>query len=114
MSLANQQTLAESRAENIPPILEKRSYVSWASRFFKFLDNKRGKGELMRNSIDNSPYKWKEIVDSNDDTKPILEPIDKLSHQNQNQYYADIKVMNYILQGIPNFLPGSNLTVRLN
>ncbi|GKC27096.1 hypothetical protein Tco_1034390 [Tanacetum coccineum] len=44
----------------------------------------------------------KEIVDPNDDTKKILKPINKLSQQNQNQYYADIKVMNYILQGIPN------------
>ncbi|GJZ93518.1 hypothetical protein Tco_0665583 [Tanacetum coccineum] len=55
----------------------------------------------MRHSIDNSPYKRKEIVDPNDATKTILKPINKLSLQYQKQYYADIKVMNYILQGIP-------------
>ncbi|GJQ95497.1 hypothetical protein Tco_0006636 [Tanacetum coccineum] len=67
MSTVNQQTLAESGTEGRPPILEKGSYVPWASRFFRFLDNKKEEGELMR-----------------------------------DRYYADIKVMNYILQGIPN------------
>ncbi|GJZ53587.1 putative reverse transcriptase domain-containing protein [Tanacetum coccineum] len=35
-----------------PLILEKGSYVPWASRFLRFLDNKREEGELMRHSID--------------------------------------------------------------
>ncbi|GKD60525.1 hypothetical protein Tco_1298034, partial [Tanacetum coccineum] len=67
-----------------------------------FLDNKWDEGEFTRHSIDKGPYKRKEITDSNDDTKTIIEPINKLSQKNQNQYYADIKVINYILQGIPN------------
>ncbi|GKE08498.1 hypothetical protein Tco_1412049 [Tanacetum coccineum] len=102
MSIANQQTLAESGAEGRPLILEKGSYVPWASQFLRFLDNKRGEGELIRNSIDNGPYIRKEIVDLKDDTKKILEPIKDISVEYKNQYYADIKVMNYILQGIPN------------
>ncbi|GJU16006.1 reverse transcriptase domain-containing protein [Tanacetum coccineum] len=79
MSIANQQTLAESGADGRPSILEKRSYVPWAS-----------------------PYKRKEIVDPNNNSQKILEPIKDLSTEDQKQYYADIKVMNYILQGIPN------------
>ncbi|GJV83946.1 hypothetical protein Tco_1523844 [Tanacetum coccineum] len=67
MSIANQQTRAQSGAKSTPQILEKGSYVPWASRFFRFFDNKREEGELMGHSIDN-----------------------------------DIKVMNCILQGIPN------------
>ncbi|GKA59753.1 integrase, catalytic region, zinc finger, CCHC-type containing protein [Tanacetum coccineum] len=63
MSTANQQTLAESGTEGRPPILEKESYVQWVSRFLGFLDNKREVGTLMQNSIDNGPYKRKEIVD---------------------------------------------------
>ncbi|GKA75391.1 putative ribonuclease H-like domain-containing protein [Tanacetum coccineum] len=102
MSIANQQTLAESGAEGRPPILEKGSYVPWASRFLRFLDNKREEGELMRNLIDKGPYKRREIVDPKDNTQKILEPIKDLSPEDQKQYYADIKVMNYILQGIPN------------
>ncbi|GJX17798.1 integrase, catalytic region, zinc finger, CCHC-type containing protein [Tanacetum coccineum] len=91
MSTANQQTLTESGAESRPSILEKGSYVPWACRFLRFLDNKREEGQLMRHSIDNGPYKRKEIVDLNDDTQTILEPIKKLSPQDQKQYYADIK-----------------------
>nr|GEY08840.1 hypothetical protein [Tanacetum cinerariifolium] len=52
MSTANQQTLVESGASDRPPILEKGIYVPWASRFLRFLDNKRDEGELMRHSID--------------------------------------------------------------
>ncbi|GJV89359.1 hypothetical protein Tco_1533297 [Tanacetum coccineum] len=91
MSIANQQTLAESGAEGRPLILEKGSYVPWASQFLRFLDNKRGEGELIRNSIDNGPYIRKEIVDLKDDTKKILELIKDISVEYKNQYYADIK-----------------------
>ncbi|GKA92483.1 hypothetical protein Tco_0814408 [Tanacetum coccineum] len=35
MSASNQQTLAESRASERPPLLEKGSYVPWASRFLR-------------------------------------------------------------------------------
>ncbi|GKE36401.1 hypothetical protein Tco_1459806, partial [Tanacetum coccineum] len=68
----------------------------------RFLDNKREEGELMRHSIDNDTYQRKEIADPNNNTQTILEPINKLSLQHQKQYYADINVMYYILQGIPN------------
>ncbi|GJW00374.1 hypothetical protein Tco_1555625 [Tanacetum coccineum] len=77
MSTANQQTLAESRASDRPPILEKGSYVPWASRFLRFLDNKKKEGELMRHSVEQNDHK-------------------------KNQHFADITVMNYNLQGIPN------------
>nr|GEU70199.1 hypothetical protein [Tanacetum cinerariifolium] len=100
MSIANQQTFMESGVENRPPTLEKGSYVSWASRLLRFLDNKQGEGKLMRNSIDNSPYKRKEITDPNDDTNKILEPINKLSQQNQNKYYADIKSIDDYKQNV--------------
>ncbi|GJS92860.1 hypothetical protein Tco_0799828 [Tanacetum coccineum] len=59
-------------------------------------------GELMRHSIDNDTYQRKEIANPNNNTQTILEPINKLSQQHQKQYYVDIKVMNYIIQGIPN------------
>ncbi|GKD45144.1 hypothetical protein Tco_1269789 [Tanacetum coccineum] len=102
MSTANQQTLAELGASDRPPILEKGSHVPWASRFLRFLDNKREEGELMRRSIDKGPYKRKEIVDPNDNSQKIFEPIKDLSTDDQKQYYAYIKVMNYIHQGTPN------------
>ncbi|GKC12137.1 hypothetical protein Tco_1008919 [Tanacetum coccineum] len=83
MSTTNQQTLVESGAEGRPLILEKGSYVPWASRFLRFLDNKR-EGVLMRNSIDNGPYIRKEIVDPKDDTNKILEPIKDISVEDKD------------------------------
>ncbi|GKC92510.1 hypothetical protein Tco_1157952 [Tanacetum coccineum] len=102
MSTANQKTLAELGASNRPSILEKGSYVPWASRFMRFLENKQEEGELMRSSIDNGPYIRQDILDPNNNSKTILEPISKMTSQNKAQYFANIKVMNYILQGIPN------------
>ncbi|GJV10919.1 hypothetical protein Tco_1352460 [Tanacetum coccineum] len=57
MSIANQQTLAELGAESRPPILDKGSYVSWASRFLRFLDNRREEGYLMRHYTDKDACK---------------------------------------------------------
>ncbi|GKA73568.1 hypothetical protein Tco_0779870 [Tanacetum coccineum] len=107
MSIVNQKTLAESEVSNRPLMLDKGSYVPWASRFMRFLGNKQEEGELMRNSIDNDPYIRKEITNPNDTTTTIPEPISKMSKPDKEQYYTDIKVMNYILQGIPNDINNS-------
>ncbi|GJU85101.1 hypothetical protein Tco_1292647 [Tanacetum coccineum] len=107
MSTANQQTLAESGASDRPSILEKGSYVPWASWFLRFLENKREGGELMKHSIFEGSYKKKDIPDSNNELKTIYEPISKMSAQNKAQYFADIMVMKYILQGIPNDINNS-------
>nr|GEW42815.1 hypothetical protein [Tanacetum cinerariifolium] len=93
MSTANQQTLAESRALDRPSILEKESYVSWATRFLRFLDNKKEERELMRHSIDKGLYKRKDIRDPNNESETIPEPISKMTTQNKNQYFADIKML---------------------
>ncbi|GJX95688.1 hypothetical protein Tco_0351486 [Tanacetum coccineum] len=83
MSASNQQTLAESGASERPPMLEKGSYVLWASHF-------------MRNP------------DKPDDPKAnIIEPLSKMTESNKKRYFADIRVMNFILQGIPNYIYNS-------
>nr|GEV25110.1 hypothetical protein [Tanacetum cinerariifolium] len=82
MSALNQQTLVESGASERPLMLEKGSYVPWASRFMRFLDNKQDEGERMRHSIKVGPYEQK-----------MIQNLDKLD---------DPTVMNFLLQGIPN------------
>ncbi|GJZ04512.1 retrovirus-related pol polyprotein from transposon TNT 1-94 [Tanacetum coccineum] len=47
MSTSNQQTLAYSRANERPPMLERGNYIPWESRFKRFLDNKLKEGERM-------------------------------------------------------------------
>ncbi|GJZ31770.1 hypothetical protein Tco_0576817 [Tanacetum coccineum] len=44
---SNQQTLADSGANERPPMLEKGNYIPWESRFRRFLDNKLEDGERM-------------------------------------------------------------------
>nr|GEY29609.1 hypothetical protein [Tanacetum cinerariifolium] len=66
----------------------------------RFVENKQEEGELMRSSIDNGPYIRKDFTDLNNNT--IHEPISKMSKSDKDQYFVDIKVMNYILQEKPN------------
>ncbi|GJV01099.1 hypothetical protein Tco_1334668 [Tanacetum coccineum] len=97
MSASNQQTLADSGANERPSMLERGNYIPWESRFRRFLDNKLEDGERMWNSIQNG------MIPNPDDTeKQILEPLSKMTTTNKSQYIADVKVMNYLLQAIPN------------
>ncbi|GKC50610.1 hypothetical protein Tco_1073355 [Tanacetum coccineum] len=111
MSTSNnsyQQTLADSGANERPPMLERGNYIPWESRFRRFLDNKLEEGERMWNSIQNGPYVRLMIPDPdgavnvNGTVKQILEPLSKMTECNKKQYIADVKVMNYLLQAIPN------------
>ncbi|GJV96369.1 hypothetical protein Tco_1547946 [Tanacetum coccineum] len=76
---SNQQTLAESGANERPPMLEKGNYIPWESRFRRFLDNKLEDGERMWNSIQNGPYQRPMVVDPIHPTVPMLEPLSKMT-----------------------------------
>nr|GEV75614.1 hypothetical protein [Tanacetum cinerariifolium] len=108
MSTLNHQTLADSRANERPLMLEKRNYIPWESRFIRFLDNKIEEWERMWNSIQNGPYVRPTILDPNgvvninDTVKQILESLSKMTEGNKKKYITDVKVMNYLLQVIPN------------
>ncbi|GJV82532.1 hypothetical protein Tco_1522430 [Tanacetum coccineum] len=62
----------------------------------------------MWNSIQNGPYVRPMIPDPdgaeniNGTVKQILEPLSKMTEGNKKQYIAEVKVMNYLLQAIPN------------
>nr|GEY16131.1 hypothetical protein [Tanacetum cinerariifolium] len=99
---SNQQTLADSGANERPPMLENRNYIPWESRFKRFLDNKLEDGERMWNSIQNGPYQRPMIADPNNLADKMLEPLSKMTKGNKKQYTADVRVMNYLLQAIPN------------
>ncbi|GJV84161.1 hypothetical protein Tco_1524059 [Tanacetum coccineum] len=99
---SNQQTLADLGANKRPPMLEKGNYIPWKSRFRRFLDNKLENGERIWNSIQNGPYQRPMVVDPTNPTVPILEPLSKMTEGNKKQYIADVRVMNYLLQAIPN------------
>ncbi|GJY83786.1 hypothetical protein Tco_0497162 [Tanacetum coccineum] len=82
---SNQQTLADSGANERPPILERGNYIPWESRFRRpMIPDPDG------------------AVNINGTVKQILEPLSKMTEGNKKQYIADVKVMNYLLQAIPN------------
>ncbi|GJS82441.1 reverse transcriptase domain-containing protein [Tanacetum coccineum] len=85
-----------------PPILEKGNYISWECRFRRFLDNQLEEGERMWNSIQHGPYQ--RPIDPNPDIlgDQILEPLSKMTEGDKKKYIADVRVMNCILQAIPN------------
>ncbi|GKE37852.1 hypothetical protein Tco_1461257 [Tanacetum coccineum] len=94
MSASNQQTLLESGASERPLIFEKGSYVRWASRFMRFLDNKQEEGERMRNSIKVGLYKRKMIKNPDildDPTAKITKPLSKINVSNKKQYFHTSK-----------------------
>ncbi|GKA71126.1 putative ribonuclease H-like domain-containing protein [Tanacetum coccineum] len=99
---SNQQTLADSGANERPPMLEKGNYIPWEIRFRRFLDNKLKDEERMWNSIQNGPYQRPMVVDPTNPIVPILELLSKMTEGNKKKYIADVRVMNYLLQAIPN------------
>ncbi|GJU39874.1 hypothetical protein Tco_1192831 [Tanacetum coccineum] len=82
---SNQQTLADSKSNERPPMLERGNYIPYESRFRRpMIPDPDGAENI--NSI----------------VKQILEPLSKMTEGNKKQYIADVKVMNYLLQAIPN------------
>ncbi|GJU50858.1 hypothetical protein Tco_1220413 [Tanacetum coccineum] len=99
---SNQQTLAESGANTRPPMLEKGNYIPWESRFRRFLDNQFEEGERMWHLIQHGPYQRPMVLDPTNPRQEIPEPLSKMTEGDKKKYIADVKVMNYILQAIPN------------
>ncbi|GJZ76453.1 retrovirus-related pol polyprotein from transposon TNT 1-94, partial [Tanacetum coccineum] len=85
-----------------PSMLEKGNYIPWESRFRRFLNNKLEKGDQIRCSIEKGPYVRLMIPNPYKHTEQILELLSKMTEVNKKQYIADVRVMNYLLQAIPN------------
>nr|GEY62587.1 hypothetical protein [Tanacetum cinerariifolium] len=56
----------------------------------------------MWNSIQYESYKRPMIPNPDNDQEEILEPLSKMTARNRSQYIVDVKVINYLLQAIPN------------
>ncbi|GKE08988.1 hypothetical protein Tco_1412539 [Tanacetum coccineum] len=56
----------------------------------------------MWRSIEKGPYNRSMIPNPDKHTEHILEPLSKMTKGNKKQYIADVRVMNYLLQAIPN------------
>ncbi|GKD11028.1 retrovirus-related pol polyprotein from transposon TNT 1-94 [Tanacetum coccineum] len=56
----------------------------------------------MWRSIQKGPYVRPMITDPDDTIQQIIEQLSKMTEINKKQYTADVRVMNYLLQAIPN------------
>ncbi|GKA00846.1 hypothetical protein Tco_0673511 [Tanacetum coccineum] len=66
--------------------------------------NEKDEGERMRHSIEVKPHKRKMIQNPDkpdDPTAMIIEPLSKMTKFNKKKYFSDIRVTNFLLQGIP-------------
>ncbi|GKG02144.1 hypothetical protein Tco_0306849 [Tanacetum coccineum] len=100
-SSAHQQSLADAGSETRPLILERGSYIPWASRFRCYLNLKWESRKFLNHSIDVGPYEFKKIrLNQNQLERPKIE--DDLTGDDLKQYEADIEVMNLIIISIPN------------
>nr|GEU76717.1 hypothetical protein [Tanacetum cinerariifolium] len=75
------------------------SEVGWLRRF---QENKGEDRDKMWYSITKGPYVRPTIDDLDDPRNEILKPISKMIEANRKHYTNDVRVMNYLLQAIPN------------
>nr|GEU32802.1 reverse transcriptase domain, reverse transcriptase zinc-binding domain protein [Tanacetum cinerariifolium] len=105
MASSHQQELADADLKNRPPLLEKGSYVTWASRFIRNVDGKKEQGISIRRLIEEGLFKLGEIPEPDSPADaPVLRPhkYSNLTGEDKLDYEADIDVMNWIILGIPN------------
>ncbi|GKC61224.1 hypothetical protein Tco_1088822, partial [Tanacetum coccineum] len=57
-----QQSLADAGSETRPPMLERGSYIPWASRFRRYLNRKRDNRKWLLKALDEGPYEFKNFV----------------------------------------------------
>ncbi|GKB69301.1 hypothetical protein Tco_0930713 [Tanacetum coccineum] len=82
-------------------MLERGSYIPWASRFRCYLNRKRETRKFLNHSIDVGTYELK-IIQLDTSQDPRRETEDNLTGDALKQYEADIEAMNLILISIPN------------
>ncbi|GJS31574.1 hypothetical protein Tco_0492194 [Tanacetum coccineum] len=96
-----QQSLADAGSENRPPMLERGSYIPWASRFRRYLNRKRDNQKWLLKALDEGPYEFKEFVPEGL-TIPRLQTVEDLEGDDLLLHDAEMEVMNMILLSIPN------------
>ncbi|GKB90966.1 retrovirus-related pol polyprotein from transposon TNT 1-94 [Tanacetum coccineum] len=57
-----QQSLADAGSETRPPMLERGSYIPWASRFRRYQNRKRDNRKWLLKALDEGPYDFKNFT----------------------------------------------------
>ncbi|GJY43095.1 retrovirus-related pol polyprotein from transposon TNT 1-94 [Tanacetum coccineum] len=96
-----QQSLADAGSETRPPMLERGSYIPWASRFRRSIYRKSENQKWLNKALDEGPYQFQMFVPS-DSTVPKLQIAEDLQGDALLHYDAEMELMNLILLSIPN------------
>ncbi|GJW75526.1 putative reverse transcriptase domain-containing protein [Tanacetum coccineum] len=96
-----QQSLAEAGSETRPPMLERGSYIPWASRFKRFLNRKRENRKWLLKALEDGPYVFRNITPTGS-ALPRLQDVDDLEGDDLLYYDAEMELTNMILLSIPN------------
>ncbi|GJX59015.1 hypothetical protein Tco_0290405 [Tanacetum coccineum] len=96
-----QQSLADVGSENRPPMLERGSYIPWASRFRRYLNRKRDNRKWLLKALDEGPYEFKNFI-LEGLTIPRLKTVEDLEGDDLLLHDTEMEVMNMILLSIPN------------
>ncbi|GJX67600.1 hypothetical protein Tco_0303327 [Tanacetum coccineum] len=100
-STTHQQSLADASSKTRPLMLEKGSYIQWASRFRRYLNRKRKNRKWINKAVDEGQYEFKDFTPP-DSQSPRLQTEDDLTGDDLKYYEAEIEAMNLILISIPN------------
>ncbi|GJW49264.1 integrase, catalytic region, zinc finger, CCHC-type containing protein, partial [Tanacetum coccineum] len=87
-----QQSLADASSENRHPMLERGSYVPWASRFRRYLNRKRDNRKWLLKALDEGPYEFKEFVPEGS-TIPRLQTVEDLEGDDLLLHDAEMEDM---------------------
>ncbi|GKA57673.1 hypothetical protein Tco_0756861 [Tanacetum coccineum] len=103
MSTSNthQQSLANASFETRVPMLERGSYIPWASRFRRYLNQKRENRNWLNKAICEGPYEFR-IFTPSETEAPRMQKEEDLRGDDLKHYEADIEAMNLILISISN------------
>ncbi|GJR60720.1 hypothetical protein Tco_1502882 [Tanacetum coccineum] len=96
-----QQSLADAGSETRPPMLERGSYIPWASRFRRYINRKRENRKWLNKTLDEGPYQFEMFIPNNS-TVPKLKTVEDLQGDTLLHYDAEMELMNLILLSIPN------------
>ncbi|GJY34994.1 hypothetical protein Tco_0420372 [Tanacetum coccineum] len=97
-----QQSLADAGSETRPPMLERGSYIPWASRFRRYINREiKPRRKWLNKALDEGPYQFQMFVPTGS-TLPTLQTAEDLQGDELLHYDAEIELMNLILLSIPN------------
>ncbi|GJX53422.1 hypothetical protein Tco_0281791 [Tanacetum coccineum] len=96
-----QQSLVDVGSETRPPMLERGSYIPWASRFRRYINRKRENQKWLNKALDEGPYQFEMFIPNNS-TVPKLQTAEDLQGDALLLYDAEMELMNLILLSIPN------------